>query len=88
MLNANIICVHLAGAYTSHMRPPPAPKINVDCGTELSKTCCYPATSNIEWWGEGEGEERVAEFKAIKSKNGRFVHSCHNEFFYDCRSQG
>ena len=34
--------------------------------------------------GDCEGEERVAAFKAIKSKNGRFVHSCPNELLYDC----
>ena len=32
----------------------------------------------------GEGEERVAAFKPIKSKNGRFVHSCPNELFDEC----
>ena len=65
----------------------PAPPINVDCGTEFGKTCYYPATYNIEWCGEGEDEERVAAFKAIKLKSGCFVHSCPNELFYDCRDR-
>ena len=33
-----------------------------------------------------KGDERVAAFKAINFKNGRFVHSCRNELFYDCSS--